>query len=294
MENVIGHKLAKQRLMNNRSVQSWLICGQKGIGKATLAKSFASLLLTQSASSVCYDHPDLLIIEDSIIGIERIRYLKNFLYLSPMHSDYKVVLIDSIDAANNNAKNAMLKILEEPTQNSIILIISHKPYDIPTTIKSRCFQLKLSSLSHDETKQVVAKFSPNKKLCDEMFSLFCGIPGAIVSTAGDEINDLYQCLLKILQGINDFDTVNCITNTNIELDLIVYILQDLILKIMKNKIGIEVHASEKLAIESIDRGIAYWYEKWQQITNLLASAEKLYLDKNHTLINLIDIITCKN
>ncbi|MFP3026017.1 MAG: DNA polymerase III subunit delta', partial [Wolbachia sp.] len=42
MKKVIGHNQAKKKLMNNLSVQSWLICGKKGIGKATLAKSFSN------------------------------------------------------------------------------------------------------------------------------------------------------------------------------------------------------------------------------------------------------------
>ncbi|WP_339048174.1 AAA family ATPase [Candidatus Mesenet endosymbiont of Phosphuga atrata] len=288
MENIIGHKSAKQILINNKSVQSWLICGQKGIGKATLAKSFASFVLTHSY--VHCDHPDFLIIEDPLITVERIRCLKNFLYLSPKYSDYKVVLIDSIEAANNNARNAMLKILEEPTQNSIIIIISHKPYHVPATIKSRCFQLKLSPLSYDETKQVIAKFPSEQKLCEELLSLFCGLPGIIINTASSKINDLYQSLLKVLQGQNDFKTIDCIVNTDVELDTIAYILQNLILRVVKNKIGIEKQSNEKFITENIIHNISYWYEKCQQIIDLLVSAEKFNLDKSHILTNLVDIL----
>ncbi|WP_339045771.1 AAA family ATPase [Candidatus Mesenet endosymbiont of Agriotes lineatus] len=287
MENIIGHKSAKQTLINNKSVQSWLICGQKGIGKATLAQSFASFVLTKSIS---YDHPDFLIIEDPLITVERIRYLKNFLYLSPKYSDYKVVLIDSIEAVNNNARNAMLKILEEPTQNSIIIIISHKPYHVPATIKSRCFQLKLSPLSYDETKQVIAKFPSEQKLCEELFSLFCGLPGIIINTASSKINDLYQSLLRVLQGQSDVKTANCIINTDIELDIIAYILQNLILRIVKSKIGIEWQSNEKFITKNIGYSISYWYEKCRQVTDLFISAEKFNLDKGHTLTNLVNIL----
>lgn len=288
MENIIGHKFAKQKLINNKSVQSWLICGQKGIGKATLAKSFASFILTHSYTH--YDHPDFLIIEDPLITVERIRYLKNFLYLSPKCSYYKVVLIDSIEAANNNAKNAMLKILEEPTQNSIIIIISHKPHHVPATIKSRCFQLKLSPLSYDETKQVIAKSPLGQKLCKELFSLFCGLPGMIINTTNSKINDLYQSLLRVLQGQGDVKTVNCIINTDIELDITAYILQYLILRIIKSKIGIEEQSNEKFITENTGYSISYWYEKCLQITELFISAEKFNLDKSHTLTNLINIL----
>lgn len=287
MENIIGHKFAKQTLISNKSVQSWLICGPKGIGKATLAKSFANLVLTQDTSYTHHDHPDFLIIEDSTITVEKIRYLKNFLYLSPKCSDHKVVLIDSIEAANNNAKNAMLKILEEPTQNSIIIIISHKPYHVPATIKSRCFQLKLSPLSYDETKQVVLY---NQKLCNEVFSLFCGLPGIIIDTAEKKIDDLYQCLLKILRGQSDFKTVGCIINTDVELDVIAYILQNLILRIVKSKIGIEKQSNEEFITKNTAYSISYWYEKHQQIVDLFISAEKFNLDKSHTLTNLINIL----
>jgi DNA polymerase-3 subunit delta' len=45
MKKVIGHDQAKKKLMDNLSVQSWLVCGKKGIGKATLVKSFSNWFL---------------------------------------------------------------------------------------------------------------------------------------------------------------------------------------------------------------------------------------------------------
>ena len=155
MDTIIGHTLAKHTLINNPQVQSWLLHGSRGIGKAKLAYYFAQYT-TQFTDFKC-QNPDILIIHDNegIIGIEKIRNIKNFLYLSIARSNYKLVIIDSIDNLNINAINALLKILEEPPNNSIIILISHNLHAVPVVIRSRCFALGLSDLNTEETQQVL-------------------------------------------------------------------------------------------------------------------------------------------
>lgn len=269
MKQVIGHNQAKKQLVSNLSIQSWLICGKKGIGKATLIKSFANwLFMNDSGSAVL----DLHVIEDNTIGIDQIREMKNFLYLSSIQSKYKIVVIDSLEGMTNNAKNAILKVMEEPPKNSKIFIISHKPYNIQTTIKSRCFQLNLLPLTYDETKQVVfSTHALDSKIFDQLVSLFPGAPGMIVSLINSKVYESYQYFYDLLySSSNPVIMQNC----NIDLELASYIIQNLILQ----------------NIKKCSNDISILFNKWKKIDELFIAAERFHLDKKHVLTNVVNIM----
>ncbi|MCV3769718.1 MAG: AAA family ATPase, partial [Wolbachia pipientis] len=223
MKDVIGHDQAKKKLMNNLSVRSWLICGKRGIGKATLAKFFSNWFLIGNHNGVALD---LLIIDGDTIGIEKVRKMKDFLHLSSIQSEYKIVIIDSLEAMTSNARNAILKILEEPPKNSKIFVISHKPYDIQTTIKCRCFQLNLFPLTYDETKRIVlsqCKF--DDRVFDEIIALFPGTPGIIINLINNDTYEVCRCFYKFLSSLSIPEGIIKLINSKIELELASYIIQ---------------------------------------------------------------------
>ncbi|WP_395463057.1 DNA polymerase III subunit delta' [Wolbachia endosymbiont of Cantharis cryptica] len=318
MKKVIGHDQAKKKLTSNLSVQSWLICGKKGIGKATLAKSFSNWFLMKNSRPLSklvygekslgeaqmstteylnvfeerkqtsttklpseiefweqsYDEValDLHIVEGDTIGVEKVREMKNSLYLSPMQSEYKIAIVDSLEAMTNNAKNAILKILEEPPKNSKIFIISHKPYDIQTTIQCRCFQLNLLPLTYDETKQVV---SSQYKFGDQTFdTLFPGMPGMIINAISSDAYESYKCFYKFLHNLKNPDMINKVINSEIELELASHMIQAFILESIKREVNnVEILLSQ-----------------WKRIDELFVAARQLYLDKKHVLANAVNII----
>jgi DNA polymerase-3 subunit delta' len=270
MKKVIGHSHAKKRLMNNLSVQSWLICGNKGIGKATLAKFFSTWFLVKDCDSIALD---LNIVEGETIGIEKIREMKNFLYLSPIQSECKIAIIDSLEAMTNNAKNAILKILEEPPKNSKIFIISHKPYDVQTTIRCRCFQLNLLPLTYGETKQVVSpQCRFDNQVFDELVALFPGLPGMIVNMLNYES---YKCFYTLFNNLNNPSIINEAINSDVELELASNIIQAFILKSTKENTN---------RVEAL-------LTQWKKIDELFIAAKQYHLDKKHVLANAVNIIT---
>ncbi|MDR2831648.1 MAG: DNA polymerase III subunit delta' [Rickettsiales bacterium] len=273
MKKVIGHNQAKKKLMNNLSVQSWLICGKKGIGKATLAKFFSTWLLIKKYDEVALD---LHIVEGDIIGIEKVREMRNFLHLSSIQSEYKIAIIDSLEAMTNNARNAILKILEEPPKNSKIFIISHKPYDIQTTIQCRCFQLNLLPLTYDETKQVASsqcKF--DDQTFDEIITLFPGMPGMVINAINGDAYESYEYFYTLFHNLNNPDIINKVINSEIELGLASYIIQTFILENIKRETSnIEILLSQ-----------------WKKIDELFVTAKQFHLDKKHVLANAANIIT---
>ena len=145
----------------NRVPQALLINGAKGIGKLNLAELFAMSLLCQKPGSdglacgnckPCFlltadSHPDLIKIYPEEAGkaitIGQIRLLLTQLNLKPQFDSYRVIIIHPAEQLNNAAANAFLKYLEEPTERTIVILVSNDLSIMPATILSRCQKLKL-------------------------------------------------------------------------------------------------------------------------------------------------------
>ncbi len=131
-----------------------LLTGRRGIGKQHFAQQLAELLLCSEDQPVpcghckgcrltaAGTHPDLRIVtppEDKrVISVDQIRELSNYLSLTALYGGYQVVLITPADLMNVNAANSLLKTLEEPSANTLLLLLSDRPAALPATIRSRC------------------------------------------------------------------------------------------------------------------------------------------------------------
>ena len=83
----------------------------------------------------------------TVITIDEVRVLKNFLMMSAADGGRRVVIVDSADEMNTSASNALLKLLEEPPADVTLLLISHQPSALLPTIRSRCQTLRLHPLN---------------------------------------------------------------------------------------------------------------------------------------------------
>jgi len=91
------------------------------------------------------------------IRVDEIRDLAKFIHLSAADGGYRVVIVDDADALNTSAANALLKMLEEPPKQTLILLISHQPSGLLPTIRSRCRTLPLRTLDPAEVAQAMAQ-----------------------------------------------------------------------------------------------------------------------------------------
>ena len=153
---------ASRYLNDKRLAHALLLSGPAAIGKLEFCMSFIQRLnctnptLDNQACGECKDcclfsantHPDVRLIntnEDGLdknkveqIKIDDIREINQFMTLSRQQGNYKIVCINYAETMNVNAANALLKTLEEPPQNSLLFLITHRADSLLPTIKSRC------------------------------------------------------------------------------------------------------------------------------------------------------------
>lgn len=148
----------EKQLQSGLLPHAYLFSGLEGIGKFDFAKHLAKSLLCEdsrakSTSEPCGHckqckllnagtHPDLKIIEpedaSSVLKIDTIRALVGFFQQSSLQGGRKVAILFPAEALNINAANALLKTLEEPTSDSIIILVCHSVGQLLPTIRSRC------------------------------------------------------------------------------------------------------------------------------------------------------------
>jgi len=180
--DLFGHREAEAALLDayrgGRIPHAWLIGGAQGIGKATLAYRMARFVLAhrnpkaaavQRATTMAVDpndpvarqitagaHGGLLVLERSlndrgvmrtVITVDETRETISFFGSTAAVEGWRVCIVDTVDELNPNAANALLKILEEPPQQSLFLLASHAPSRVLPTILSRCRKLLLRPLA---------------------------------------------------------------------------------------------------------------------------------------------------
>jgi DNA polymerase III subunit delta' len=191
-ERLIGHQGAEAELLSayreGRLAHAWLIGGAAGIGKATLAWRFARFLLANpdaDAPSVreardlhvdprhpaarqlaALAHPDFALVRRewrpspksfaTEISVDAVRRALEVFQMSAAFGGWRICIVDCAEDLNRSSANALLKVVEEPPQRSLILIVSHRPGQVLATIRSRGRRLRLDPLSPAEIAEVVA------------------------------------------------------------------------------------------------------------------------------------------
>jgi DNA polymerase-3 subunit delta' len=151
-----------------------LLSGQAGMGKAAFADALAGLLLCEhpvDGSASCREcasctlfaagsHPDFFRVtpaEDSrVIKIDQVRELSESLALTSHGNGYKVAVLIPADSLNINAANSLLKTLEEPSDNTVLVLVSAQPARLPATIRSRCQQIRLQAGDQEQNARWLA------------------------------------------------------------------------------------------------------------------------------------------
>ena len=212
-ETLIGHMGTVKTFMdawNNRSTHPihpvWILTGPRGIGKATLAYKLSRMVygnvgdffIIDIAHNIDKDgktKPDA-----KEISVHTVRGMIDKMQLSSMSGDWRVVLIDSLDELNKAASNAILKLLEEPPEKTLFLLVAHQLSNVLPTIRSRARVEKMRPLSISELRDLCVRFMPDADISSEGLKLSNGSFGKIADmnrTGGDVV---YDELIEALQN----------------------------------------------------------------------------------------------
>ena len=172
-DQIVGHEQAISVLTSaaatGRVAHAYLFAGADGIGKRTTALAFAAALnCQQQGESACEEciscrkiasgnHPDLAIVErdGAFIKIDQVRLIGRMAQSRPYEGKYRVFLILDAHWLNPAAANALLKTLEEPGTNMVLILISANPQQLLPTVLSRCHRLNFNPLSPEKIEKIL-------------------------------------------------------------------------------------------------------------------------------------------
>lgn len=172
-DQILGHEpqkeILRRALSSDHLAHAYLFEGPEGIGKRLVALGLARAIFCSRGTgcgecAACrkvdhHNHPDLHILEPDgkTIKIDQIRKLQRELALRPLEAKKKICLIDHADSLNPAAGNALLKTLEEPPGDALLILLAPHPERLLSTIRSRCQRLPFRRLPREELQQVMTE-----------------------------------------------------------------------------------------------------------------------------------------
>jgi DNA polymerase-3 subunit delta' len=337
-QRLVGHDDAEKTMLaaqqSGRLHHAWLLTGPRGIGKATLAWRFARFLLCGQEQGGLFgdgpadlevspdapgkalvdarSHPDLFHLRRSLntdtgrmraeIAVDDVRGLGAFMHMTPAMGKWRVAIVDAADEMNRNSANAVLKILEEPPPNAVLLIVAHAPGRLLPTIRSRCRRLALQPLAEDTVVGLLGDYAADTKPEERiaLARLAEGSIGRALELAGAGSLELYREMVDVLATLPDLDMPRLHAfaerfakrgeEANADWRSLNYLFDGWLKGLARHwALGTEAAAvvpSESgltgrlLAAASLDR----WMEAWEKIAHLLSRADAVNLDRKQTVL----------
>lgn len=304
---LIGHKSAQkvilQMLNENKLPHAILLHGPQGIGKSKFAKTLALMLLCGPAKNA---NKDLFSFDETSANFQRIlaNSLSNLSVISPLDGkkqinveqirntisdlsltseNKRIIIIDTADDLNNNSANAILKTLEEPPANTLLILISNSPAKLLPTINSRCRKIKLEALSLTQVEQILEQESIKSKQLDTALA-FC--QGSVSKAI------LYLNIGNvILEQLNKFwdiekpsahDVINIaahLSSPKLDESLIYSQLKEILNASCKQSLNISNNLESLECIKKLSSKFAY--DKLNDIFDIVVQTEK-----NRNILNL--------
>lgn len=316
-KTAFGHEAALAQLQSlatqNRLPHGILISGPQGIGKATLAYQFIRGLLGEdegtAARITAGSHAGLLVIEPEFdlkkneyareIIVDQARKIGGFFALTAAENSWRIVLIDSADALNTQAANAILKVLEEPPERSLLLLISHQPSLLLPTIRSRCQMLRMAPLSTDDFDRVMVHLMPEVDKNERaLLAEFTGhAPGLAAEYAECAAAEIYAEIIDIFSHLPAYPAAKIHSfadrlvreRTHANWRIFTRLMLLALSRAAKCAAGLPLtwlveHEETTLRTLAQLRGADYWGEKWAECAEEFSVAERLHLDYKQVII----------
>jgi DNA polymerase-3 subunit delta' len=300
-------------LDGGRLHHAWLISGAEGIGKALFADKAALRVLAQGQGRIdapgldvpddhpaarlaaAGSHPDLMRLERlprdngsgdlaRAISVDQVRSLSRLFSTTASMSPWRVVVIDAIDDLERPAANALLKNLEEPPPSSVFLLVSHASERLLPTIRSRCRQLRLSTLDDDAMTSALRTALPDAdaREIEELKAAAEGSPGRALQFRGLDIAALDRAMAELAR---DGDPTNARRSA---------LAQSLALKSAQPRYEAFLARAPSLIARAAKsrRGpaLAEALATWERAQSLASSATHLSLEPESTVFELAGML----
>jgi DNA polymerase-3 subunit delta' len=327
---LLGHEAAEAALLQafnaGRLPHAWLITGPRGIGKATLCYRFARFLFAEgtagggglfaaAATSLAVApshqafrlvaigaHPDLLVVERAFdpkrkrqrreIVAEDARAVGEFLHLTSSQGGWRVVIVDGADLMNTHAANSLLKTLEEPPKNTVLLLASDNLGRLLPTIRSRCRTLPLKPLGDGPMAELLQRCRPDLSREDGtvLARLAEGSIGRALELAAGEGISIHNFIVNMLERLPNLDPellhgfAERMARSGAEDSF--SLLTELLPGEIARRIAISAEGSGQ-ATRNLPgrRSLDQWVAVWEKLTNLFAQAEGINLDRKQVVLN---------
>ncbi|MFA7244605.1 MAG: AAA family ATPase [Candidatus Magasanikbacteria bacterium] len=198
MEEILGHNVIldffEKVKANNKMSHAYCFVGPKNVGKMTVAKYLGAQILGVKPEKI-FTSPDFFLLEQIIkektgklgkdISIDQVRELVNFVSKRSFLGGYKIVIIDNAHLLSTSASNAILKTLEEPSEKTVIFLITDDDKKILPTILSRCQTINFSTVSDEILRIFLKKNNLSTEDIDFIQKYSCGLPGIAVKLMSD-------------------------------------------------------------------------------------------------------------
>jgi len=310
-----------KRYKSNNLPNSILIHGLSGIGKRTFLNKLVKNIINIEFKDNNVDHhlnlfknnthPNIKIIEKEIdnktgkiktnITIDQIRRLKTFLNsTSIIQNSSKIVIIDSADYLNISSANSMLKILEEPKENTYIFLISNQISLLLPTIRSRCLKIKFNTHNLTNFTNIIKNYIDeiSNEEINFYFELTYGSPGTTILYYNNDFLDIFQLSIKcLLSNDLDDDKIN-LSNilsklTNDEFNNYLSMLKFILIVANKLKVNRDdkslVNMPNYLELESLSSNLTQknLIDRFDYLTNNQKELFSLNLDKKIFILNFL-------
>ena len=312
---LLGQGDAKRTLLrawqSGRLHHGWLFTGPTGIGKATLARWFARVVLGEVDPRAINrmtagTHADLMVITRGLdekrsrsrteIVLEEVRPIADFLHRTAA-GGWRVVIIDGADHLNRHAANALLKLLEEPPSKVLILLTSSVPGRLAPTIRSRCRLLRLRALDeptmHEALEQLLPALQPVERRT--LISFSDGSPGRALALAAEDGIVLAELARGILSqrhrppGSWCYDVADAVLRHENGFSIFIGLLSAAISTTIRAAARGRTTEQHPSLLSS--RSAESWAEACEELARLRDAAEAFNLDKRQALLTGLSLLS---
>ena len=223
---IIGHQrpleILRLALGNGRLHHAYLFVGPEGVGKRAVALALAKAVhCDETANEFCgrcaacariqnANHPDVRIVETLAgkkeISIQQVREIEKELNFRSFSGKRKIAIIDPATSMNLSAQNALLKTLEEPPQDSVLILIAPNAGALLPTLRSRCLRISFGPLARDEVaRYLMSKEGINQDDASLRAALSMGSLGAAIRFDKDELLEKRRSWAALLLSLSAGD-----------------------------------------------------------------------------------------